>query len=421
MSGSFRDLVFSLRDAVLSLPFLSRFRPQESELDRFHASIKQKSDERGVYEVDERFRKQERRKAWVRGTLYNPPFIFGSLIVLGLLFILLAGPQLWPHNPYLTQGLTITNGEFRVPPFAPDAIYRWGTDALGRDILSLVLSGAKYTLSIAVAALLVRMLVGFLFGAIAGWLPNSKADRVVLGLAEITAAFPALILALLTITALGIRNGPWVFVVGLSVVGWGEIMQYVRGQVMSIRPQPYIESALSVGLRQPQIIARHVLPNLFSALLGLAALEMGAVLLLLAELGFVGIFIGGGGFADLAGAMTELGSYHYSDVPEWGSLLASLRLYARGYPWTAIYPSLAFVVAILGFNLLGEGYTAADKCRFRTVWQHLQSTDLRGVIGHFAADQLDFIPNGRYRLVQQAAQSFDGEQSLSATDASGRA
>ncbi len=410
MSGSVRDLFYSLRDAVLSLPVFRRFQAPATEIDRFHASIKQKSDERGVYEVDEAARKQERRKAWLRGTLYNPPLIAGLIILLGLLVVLMAGYRLWPHNPYLTQGLTIKDGVFSVPPFAPGAVHRWGTDALGRDILSLVLAGTKYTLSIAVAAMLVRLVVGFVLGAIAGWAPDSKANQVVLGLAEITAAFPALILAMLTITALGIRNGPWVFVVGLSVVGWGEIMQYVRGQVMSIRSQPYIESALSVGLRQPQVIVRHVLPNLFSALLGIAALEMGAVLLLLAELGFVGIFIGGGAFADLEGAMTELGSYHYSDVPEWGSLLASMRLYARGYPWTAIYPSLAFVVAILGFNFLGEGIrrlTNAVSVQFGSIFNR------RSVLAFLVILlMINWVSSqtGATSMYSKAAQGFDGER-----------
>jgi len=355
LTSSVQDLLLSLRDALFSLPGLRRFQKSDPNIDQFHASIKQKSDELGIYRVDEAARKQERRKAWIKGTLYNPPFMVGALILLMLLFILLAGPRIWPHNPYLTQGLTISGGEFRVPPFEPDDIYRWGTDVLGRDILSLVLAGSKYTLAIATASMLVRLLVGSVLGAIAGWSIGSRVDRISLGLAEITAAFPALILAMLTITALGIRNGPWVFVVGLSIVGWGEIMQYVRGQVSTIRPQPYIESAQAAGLRQPQIVFRHVLPNLLAALLGIAALEMGAVLLLLAELGFVGIFIGGGAIADLDANIGGSTGYHYSDVPEWGSLLANVRTYVRSYPWTVLYPSLAFVISILGFNLLGEG------------------------------------------------------------------
>ncbi|MEZ4715924.1 MAG: ABC transporter permease subunit [Caldilineaceae bacterium] len=157
---------------------------------------------------------------------------------------------------------------------------------------------------------------------------------------------------MLLILALGIRNGYRPFLIGLSVVGWGEVMQYVRGQVIAMRPRAFVESAYATGAGTSRIIVRHLIPNLAPALISLAALEMGAVLMLLGELGFIGIFIGGGAFAEL---VVDGQRYHYSDVPEWGALLSNVRLYARTYPWTALYPALAFFVAILGFNLLGEG------------------------------------------------------------------
>ena len=128
-------------------------------------------------------------------------------------------------------------------------------------------------------------------------------------------------------------------------------MQFVRSEVMNIQTKLYIESAVASGLNSLRIIFRHVLPNLASALISITALEMGAVLMLLGELGFIGIFIGGGAFAelDIFGP-----AYHYWDVPEWGALLSNVRPYARAYPWTALYPSLTFFIVILGFNFLGE-------------------------------------------------------------------
>ena len=128
-------------------------------------------------------------------------------------------------------------------------------------------------------------------------------------------------------------------------------MQYVRGQVIAIRPQPYIESAVAVGARTPRILGRHILPHLFAALTSIVALEMGAVLMLLGELGFVSIFIGGGTTHARIPGVRVL----YSDVPEWGALLSGQRFLARSYPWTALYPMLAFSISILAFNLLGEG------------------------------------------------------------------
>ena len=356
--GTWREslsaLFYTLRDAILNLPGLSRFRHQEPAWDSaFRDAIqKQIAMNPQVIDVGEAERKRERRRAWMRGTVGNPPLVLGSIIVLVLLVVIVAGPRLWPHNPYTTTGLVIEGGEFKVPPFPPDAEYPWGTDALGRDIMSLIMAGASLTVGIALAVMVMRILIGFVLGAIAGWSEGSKLDRLIMAAAEVLSAFPVLILAMMLILALGIRNGPWVFVVALGLVGWGETMQFVRSKVISIRPTPYIESAIATGLRTPELIMRHVLPNLATAIIALAALEIAAALMLLGELGFIGIFIGGGAFAEL-----DIGAaaYHYSDVPEWGALLANIRTYARAYPWMAIYPAAAFAVTILGFNLLGEG------------------------------------------------------------------
>ncbi|MCB0096233.1 MAG: ABC transporter permease subunit, partial [Caldilineaceae bacterium] len=289
---------------------------------------------------------------WRRGMMRNPAFILGGLLMLGLLCLYLFGPQLAPHSPYTTQGIEYVNGKLVVPPFEPGAMYPWGTDVMGRDIMSLVLAGAQQTLSLAGLVVLARLGIGFVLGAIAGWHSGRWPDRLIQAATEVLAAFPILLLAMLLILALGIRGGFRPFLIGLSLVGWVEIMQFVRGEILRLRPQPFLESAVATGVRTPQIVWRHMTPHLLPALISLAALEMGAVLMLLGELGFIGIFIGGGGFAELSVGAAR---YQYSDVPEWAALLSNVRLYARVYPWAAIYPALAFFVAILAFNLFGEG------------------------------------------------------------------
>jgi hypothetical protein len=153
------------------------------------------------------------------------------------------------------------------------------------------------------------------------------------------------------IYALGIRQGLWVFVVALCAVGWGEPLQLVRSQVMSIREKDYIEGAWATGLGDLQILVRHVLPNLIPSLVVLAFLEMGGVLMLLGELGFLGVFIGGG----FAAEGRDQAAAAYFDVPEWGVILSSTWRGFRSYPWMAFYPALALTVAILGVNLFGEG------------------------------------------------------------------
>ena len=347
-AGVVRDLFTWLTGNRL-VRWLARRRP---EPDPFRQALHRRAAENSHFDVTPADYRHERRRAWVRATAGNPALLFGLVVVLGLLIVVGWGPALSPNNPYVTTGLTQVNGEWVTPPFAPSAEYPLGTDVLGRGILSLILYGARRTLSMAFFVVLARMAIGTVLGALAGRFGGSWLDRLVMGLAEVIAAFPALLFAMILILALGIRQGISVFVIALCFVGWGEVMQFVRGEVKTISAQPYIESAVAVGLREGQIIFSHVLPNLVSSLIVLGALEMGAVMMLLGELGFVGIFIGGGAFAELDVASAP---YHYSDVPEWGALLSNVRLYARSYPWTALYPSLAFFVTILGLNLFGEG------------------------------------------------------------------
>jgi peptide/nickel transport system permease protein len=348
------SLFAGLRDGLARLsparwpPRLARSRT-DSAPSPFRAALEQRGLDGSV---DAQEYRAERRRSWIRGTVSNLPFVLGALLVAVLLVLFVFGPTLTPHSPYTKRGLEYSDGKLTVPPFAPDEIYLWGTDALGRDMYSLVIAGAQQTLLLTILVVAARLALGIVLGALAGWLNGDWIDRALLGLAEVVAAFPALLLAMTLVLALGIQQGMRPFVIALSLIGWGEIMQFVRGEVMAIRVRPFIESAVSAGLRTPRIVWSHILPNLLSSLISIGALEMGAVLMLLGELGFVGIFIGGGAFAEL---QIDAPPYHYSDVPEWAALLSNIRLYARSYPWTALYPALAFFSAILGFNLFGEG------------------------------------------------------------------
>jgi ABC-type dipeptide/oligopeptide/nickel transport system permease component len=325
-------------------------RTQSAEPSPFREIIDSREGEFS-YRDDIELRK-DRVKVWIKGTLGNPALLVGGVIVLAMLGLMLFSPQLSPHSPYMTQGMTIVEGEFIVPPFEPDDVYPMGTDPLGRDIMSLILAGAQQTFTLAFTVVTFRLVIGFVLGATVGWFTGSWLDRIVLGAAETIAAFPALLLVMVLILGIGIRQGMRPFIIALSFIGWSEIMQYVRSQVLEIKPKLFIESASAVGANSRRIIWKHIFPNIIPGLISILSLEMGAVLMLLGELGFIGIFIGGGAFAEL-----EIWGppYHYSDVPEWGALLSNIRIYARSYPWTALYPAGAFFVAITGFNFFGEG------------------------------------------------------------------
>ncbi|MBN1642132.1 MAG: ABC transporter permease subunit [Anaerolineae bacterium] len=345
-------------------------------------------------------------RRWNWAALRNLPLLAGGLLVLALAVAVFLGPRLAPHDTSHTEGLIQIDGQFASPPFAPGETYPWGTDALGRDLMSLILAGARQTLTLVILAVATRLLVGILLGGIAGWTNGSRLDRAILALADVIAAFPTLLLAMILILALGIRRGISSFVAALCFVGWGEIMQFVRAQVTAIRPQPFVESAVAAGARTPRILARHILPQLVSALTSIAALEMGAVLMLLGELGFVSVFIGGGTLIAQTSGQLVL----HSDVPEWGAMLSNLRYMARSYPWTALYPMLAFSSAILAFNLFGEGMRRllerGQLYLSRRINQYLFALLLVGAI----ALRWITVRGGVLPYYQRQAEAFDGER-----------
>jgi peptide/nickel transport system permease protein len=297
------------------------------------------------------------QRKWIfRNLLSNPSILIGSFLLIALITLVLVGESLTKASPYQIHGVMMVGGKIGAPPYPPSETFPWGTDQIGRDIQALVLAGGQRTLALAFFSMLARVFVGAVLGALAGWQRGGWLDRLVTGAVGVWAAFPVTLFAMLLIQALGIQQGMWVFVVALSVVGWGEVAQFVRAQVISLKPQLFVESARSIGSRSDQIIGRHILPNLVNSLIVLAVLEMGGSLMLLAELGFLNIFMGGGFKAAIGevGMMTPVVA-HFSDVPEWAALIANVRTYWRSYPWMALYPGLAVFLSIMTFNLFGEG------------------------------------------------------------------
>jgi peptide/nickel transport system permease protein len=289
-----------------------------------------------------------RRSRWIlRSIVRNPALILGVLLVVALCAVGIWGERWAPSNPYVTRGVEFVDGVISTPPFEPSADFPWGSDFLGRDVQSLVLAGAKRTLALALFGMVARVLLGTALGLLAGWWQGGWFDRLVNGAIGVWAAFPVTIFAMILIYALGIQQGMWVFIFAICVVGWGEVAQFVRGQVVTLRPQLFIEGARAVGTPPRQILVRHILPHLVVPLVVLGVLEIGGILMLLAELGFLGVFLGGGFRVDVSGA--------FSDVPEWGAQLASILRWWRSYPWMAWAPGLAFFLAILAFNIWGEG------------------------------------------------------------------
>jgi ABC-type dipeptide/oligopeptide/nickel transport system permease subunit len=289
----------------------------------------------------------------LRHILFNVPLLFGGLIVLVLFAGVLFGPVLAPENPYLRgrRILEYRDGAFYSPPFPPSIEHPMGTDELGRDTLSMLLYGARNTLVAAAFITMARLTLGLALGGSAGWNENTMTDRVVMGIVQMLASLPMLLVAMILILALDIRRGLPVFIIALCSIGWGEIAQYIRAEFIRIKQEPYLDSGRVIGLTPLGLAIRHVLPNVLPTLIVITLLEMGAALMILGELGFIGIYVGGG----ISIQVDDFNSRQFFAVPEWGAMMAGSRAWARSRPWMVMFPAIAFFVSVTGFNLLGEG------------------------------------------------------------------
>ena len=352
------------------------------------------------------------RGLWIRNVFGNPALIVGGILVVGLTLLVFSGEALTGANAYTTHTTRMIDGVIQAPPFKPSSLFPWGSDVVGRDVQAMVVAGARQTMILALLAMLSRVGLGALLGAVAGWWKGSGFDRLLTGAIGVWAAFPVTVFAMVLIYALGIKQGMWVFILALCLVGWGEVAQAVRAKVVSIRAEPFIEGARSLGARSWHILWREVLPNLVPSLIVLGVLEMGGVLMLLAELGFLNVFLGGGYQVEMAPTGRQLTTYFYSDVPEWGAMLANIRYAWRSYPWMGWYPGAAFFLSIIGFNLLGEGIRhLLDDIHFAVTRLLNRYTALAGLSAALVVVLLtqSTTPLGTYR---NDSLRFDGQRAL---------
>ncbi len=166
-------------------------------------------------------------------------------MVIGFTAMAVGGEAWTGANAYQPHGVMMIEGTIGAPPYAPSSVFPWGTDQLGRDIQALVLSGARQTLLLAFFATVARLLLGSVLGMLAGWAQGGWLDQFVTGAMGVWAAFPVTLFAMILIQAIGIKQGVWVFVVALSVVGWGEVAQLMRNKVIELKPRLFVEAARS--------------------------------------------------------------------------------------------------------------------------------------------------------------------------------
>lgn len=291
-------------------------------------------------------------RRWLRRI--NWPMLFGSLLVLMLFLVAFYGPQLAPQDP-MQQNYTLkVNGQVIRPPYPPFEVegFPLGTDSFGRDILSRLMWAVRPTLMMVSIVAVVRLVLGILIGLWAGW-ATRRFGRLLDALISGALAVPVLIVALIGIAAVGIERGLVAFIIGLALTGWAETARLVAEQTRSIRGQAYVEAAQALGASDGRILSSHILRQIMPLVWMLLAFEVSGSLLIVAELGFLGYYIGGGVWVDIF----DFVAVNTTGLPELGQMLAT-ALVTLTDPSALIAVGSVMFLAILGFNLLGEGLRA---------------------------------------------------------------
>ena len=259
----------------------------------------------------------------------------GGAVVALLVVLGIAGPWMAPHDPLIQDLGKSLEG--------PSAQHWFGTDSFGRDILSRVLYGARISLLVGVASQAIAFALGVLLGIVSGYY-GGRVDSLVMRLADVTLAFPTLLL-LIAITA-AFQPSLVVVFVAIGVVGWAGLARLVRAQALVVRELDFVQAARALGLSDTRLIGRHVLPNCLAPAVVAVTLGMASAILLEAALSFIGL-----------GAQPP--------TPSWGSMISDGRDFLRTAPWISIFPGLAIGLVVLGFNLFGDGLRDAMDPRLR--------------------------------------------------------
>jgi peptide/nickel transport system permease protein len=273
------------------------------------------------------------KDAWLR-LRRNPGAIFGFVLVAFFVVVALIAPLIAPADPR-TQNLGLIR-EGCCP--GPSAEHLLGVDELGRDELTRIVYGARFSLLIGFVAVTVGLSLGLLFGSIAGYV-GGFVDSLIMRLMDIMLSIPGLLLAIGIVAMLG--PGLFQIMIAIGIVNVPVFARLLRGSILAQRENDFVLAARSVGVPRRSILGAHILPNAISPVIVQGTLAMATAIIDVAGLGFLGL-----GPQDPA-------------TPEWGTMLTGTVRYLQTAPHLAIIPGVAIVLSVLGFNLIGDGLREA--------------------------------------------------------------
>jgi len=259
--------------------------------------------------------------------LRDPLSLISTIVIILFIFIAIFAYQI---APYPAEGAGKTNTKNAMLPPSPEHIF--GTDRLGRDMLSRVIMGTRPALIVPIGVVAFAVLIGVPLGAIAGY-KGGWIDETIMRITDLFLAFPSLLLAMAIAYALGrgIQNAA----IALIVSWWPWYTRLARGVTISIRERYFIEAAKSIGVSDSTIIIRHILPNNISPILVQATIDLGTVILAMGGLAFLG-----------------LGTQ--PPAADWGLMVSEGRSYILNQWWISTFPGLAIFIVVLAFNLVGD-------------------------------------------------------------------
>ncbi|MEC1891622.1 ABC transporter permease [Cytobacillus firmus] len=261
----------------------------------------------------------------------NPAGVAGIILVVLSVSAALFAQWIAPFDPSkanLTSRL--------VPPSWTDetgeSIFFLGADQVGRDLLSRIIHGAKISLMVGFFGVIISMIIGTVLGLISGFF-GKWLDDFIMRVADIQLAFPFMLFAIVIMSVLG--TGIWKIIIILGLTYWVGFARLIRGEVISLKEQEYVQAAKAIGGTNFTIIRKHILPNVMSSILVLGTMYIAEFILLEASLTFLGLGVD-------------------PTIPSWGGMLADSRNYVTSAWWTATFPGIAIMLTVLGFNLLGD-------------------------------------------------------------------
>ncbi|HVZ07697.1 ABC transporter permease [Rhodopila sp.] len=266
-----------------------------------------------------------KQRGRVAGFIYRHPTIFVGAVLVGIMILIaILAPYLGTRDPTALAPARRTR--------EPSALYWFGTDMLGRDVYSRVIYGSRVSLVVGFAVALCASAVGTFFGLIAGFV--RRLDSVVMRIMDGLMSIPSLLLAiaLMALTRASVQN----VIIAISVTEFPRVCRLVRGVVLSLREQPYVEAAIASGTRTPLIIWRHILPNTLAPLMVQATFIAASAMITEAILSFIG-----------AGTPPT--------IPSWGNIMAEGRALWQVKPYIVFFPAIFLSVTVLAVNLLGDG------------------------------------------------------------------